>query len=49
MPERSGQVSELLQQWVKGDQEALGAVAPPITASDCICSSSKSKAIDQFD
>src|ERR1700674_4311011 len=30
MPERSGQVSELLQQWVKGDQEALGAVAPVI-------------------
>ena len=30
MSERSGQVSELLQQWVKGDQEALGAVAPVI-------------------
>jgi RNA polymerase sigma factor (TIGR02999 family) len=30
--ERSGQVSELLQQWVKGDQEALGAVAPVIYA-----------------
>ncbi|MGB6307634.1 MAG: ECF-type sigma factor [Steroidobacteraceae bacterium] len=30
MAERSGEVSELLQQWVKGDQEALGAVAPAI-------------------
>src|SRR5450631_784618 len=30
MSERSGQVSELLQQWVKGDQEALGAVAPVV-------------------
>ena len=30
MLERSGQVSELLQQWVKGDQEALGAIAPVI-------------------
>jgi RNA polymerase sigma factor (TIGR02999 family) len=30
MSERSGQVSELLQQWVKGDEEALGAVAPVI-------------------
>ena len=30
MSERSGQVSELLQQWVKGDQEALDAVAPVI-------------------
>jgi RNA polymerase sigma factor (TIGR02999 family) len=30
MSEPSGQVSELLQQWVKGDQEALGAVAPVI-------------------
>jgi RNA polymerase sigma factor (TIGR02999 family) len=30
MSERSSQVSELLQQWVKGDQEALGAVAPVI-------------------
>jgi RNA polymerase sigma factor (TIGR02999 family) len=30
MAERSGQVSELLQRWVKGDQEALGAVAPAI-------------------
>jgi DNA-directed RNA polymerase specialized sigma24 family protein len=26
MSERSGQVSGLLQQWVKGDQEALDAV-----------------------
>jgi RNA polymerase sigma factor (TIGR02999 family) len=32
MSERSGQVSELLQQWVNGDQEALGAVAPVIYA-----------------
>ncbi len=30
MSDTSGQVSELLQQWVKGDQEALGAVAPVI-------------------
>jgi RNA polymerase sigma factor (TIGR02999 family) len=30
MSERSDQVSVLLQQWVKGDQEALGAVAPVI-------------------
>lgn len=30
MEERAGQVSELLQQWVKGDQDALGAVAPAI-------------------
>jgi RNA polymerase sigma factor (TIGR02999 family) len=30
MSERSGQVSELLQQWVNGDQEALDAVAPAI-------------------
>jgi len=30
MSEPSGQVSELLQQWVKGDQEALGEVAPVI-------------------
>jgi RNA polymerase sigma factor (TIGR02999 family) len=30
MPERSKEVSELLQQWVRGDQEALGAVAPAI-------------------
>src|ERR1700722_1888721 len=30
MSERSGQISELLQQWVKGDQEALDAVAPVI-------------------
>jgi RNA polymerase sigma factor (TIGR02999 family) len=30
MPEASGQVSQLLQQWVNGDQEALGAVAPVI-------------------
>jgi RNA polymerase sigma factor (TIGR02999 family) len=30
MSERSGRVSELLQQWVKGDQEALGEVAPVI-------------------
>jgi DNA-directed RNA polymerase specialized sigma subunit len=28
--ERSGQVSELLQRWVKGDHEALGAMAPMI-------------------
>jgi RNA polymerase sigma factor (TIGR02999 family) len=30
MSEHSGQISELLQKWVKGDQEALGAVAPII-------------------
>src|SRR6204780_4143629 len=30
MPEPSGQVSQLLQQWVNGDQQALGAVAPVI-------------------
>ena len=30
MSERSGEISELLQQWVKGDQEALDAVAPVI-------------------
>jgi ECF sigma factor len=30
MSEGSGQISELLQQWVKGDQEALDAVAPVI-------------------
>src|ERR1700685_2339565 len=30
MPEPSGQVSVLLQQWVKGDRDALGAVAPVI-------------------
>lgn len=30
MTERSGQVSELLQQWVRGDQQALGAIAPVI-------------------
>jgi RNA polymerase sigma factor (TIGR02999 family) len=30
MPAPSGQVSELLQQWIKGDQDALGAVAPVI-------------------
>src|SRR6202142_2763866 len=30
MSEPSGKVSELFQQWVKGDQEALGAVAPVI-------------------
>jgi RNA polymerase sigma factor (TIGR02999 family) len=30
MSEASGQVSELLQQWVKGDEAALGAVAPVI-------------------
>ena len=30
MSEPSGQVSELLQRWVKGDHEALGAVAPVI-------------------
>ena len=29
--------------------EALGAVAPPVTASDCICSSSKAKVIKEFD
>jgi RNA polymerase sigma factor (TIGR02999 family) len=30
MSEGSGQISELLQQWIKGDQEALDAVAPVI-------------------
>jgi RNA polymerase sigma factor (TIGR02999 family) len=30
MPEHSVQVSELLQQWVQGDREALDAVAPVI-------------------
>ena len=30
MPDYSGQVSELLQQWVEGDQEALGALAPVV-------------------
>ena len=30
MAERSGQVSELLQRWVKGDREALGALTPAI-------------------
>ena len=30
MSERSGQVSELLQQWIQGDKEALGAVAPVV-------------------
>ncbi len=30
MSEPSGQVSVLLQQWVKGDQEALGEVTPVI-------------------
>ncbi|HUE09479.1 MAG TPA: ECF-type sigma factor [Steroidobacteraceae bacterium] len=30
MSEPSGPVSELLQQWVNGDQKALGAVAPVI-------------------
>jgi RNA polymerase sigma factor (TIGR02999 family) len=30
MAERSGEVSELLQLWAKGDQEALGAVAAAI-------------------
>ncbi|MGO9949724.1 MAG: ECF-type sigma factor [Steroidobacteraceae bacterium] len=30
MSERSGQISELLQQWIQGDQEALGAVSPII-------------------
>jgi RNA polymerase sigma factor (TIGR02999 family) len=30
MAESSGQVSELLQRWVKGDQEALGALTPAI-------------------
>ena len=29
--------------------EALGAAAPPVTASDCICSSSKAKVIREFD
>src|SRR5271155_1561642 len=30
MSEHSGQISELLQQWVQGDQNALGAVSPII-------------------
>ena len=30
MSERSGQIDELLQKWISGDQEALGAVAPAI-------------------
>jgi RNA polymerase sigma factor (TIGR02999 family) len=30
MQKDSGQVSELLQQWIQGDQAALGAVAPVI-------------------
>jgi RNA polymerase sigma factor (TIGR02999 family) len=30
MSERPDQVSQLLQQWINGDQEALGAVAPVI-------------------
>jgi RNA polymerase sigma factor (TIGR02999 family) len=30
MSERSGQVSELLQQWINGDPDALGAVSPVI-------------------
>src|SRR5271168_3438568 len=30
MSEHSGQISELLQQWVQGDQKALGAVSPII-------------------
>jgi len=30
VPEPSGQISVLLQQWVNGDPEALGAVAPVI-------------------
>ena len=30
MSESSGQISELLQQWIRGDQEALGAVSPII-------------------
>ncbi len=30
MSEHPGQVSELLQQWIQGDQAALGAVAPVI-------------------
>src|SRR6202522_2237367 len=30
MSERSGQISELLQRWVKGDPEALDAVVPVI-------------------
>jgi RNA polymerase sigma factor (TIGR02999 family) len=30
MSECSGQISELLQQWIQGDQEALGAVSPII-------------------
>ena len=30
MSENPGQVSELLQQWIQGDQDALGEVAPVI-------------------
>src|ERR1700691_4283999 len=30
MPEPAGQVSQLLQQWINGDPEALGAVSPAI-------------------
>jgi RNA polymerase sigma factor (TIGR02999 family) len=30
MVERSDQISELLQRWAKGDQEALGALTPAI-------------------
>jgi len=30
MSERSGHISGLLQQWIQGDQEALGAVSPII-------------------
>src|SRR5271168_5418789 len=30
MSEHSGQISELLQQWIQGDQKALGAVSPII-------------------
>jgi hypothetical protein len=30
MSERPGQISELLQQWIQGDQDALGAAAPVI-------------------
>jgi hypothetical protein len=30
MSERSGHISELLQQWIQGDQEALRAVSPII-------------------
>jgi bacterioferritin-associated ferredoxin len=29
--------------------EALGAAAPPVSASDCTCSSSKAKVIKEFD